>query len=501
MVLSILLLSLLSANALAAPETEDLRLGAKNFGLSVNRLRRRNKVLKSESCEHVQELWFGGAIQDNFAAVVDQKKWENKGQRYFVNKEFWNKKGPIFVFIGGEGEEQCTRLTDHMWLYDLAKEHNALLVDVEHRYYGKSYPTTDMSTANLEALHNSQQALADLARIITFIKEETAGAEESTVLTFGGSYPGNLAAWFRLKYPSVTHGSVASSAPLTAKANFFEYMEVVSDSLEYFSHSNTCNSAIAEASRQVANLAKQGSGSQGWAQLEKDFGACAPLQTEQDISILMSDLMGNVQGVIQYNAEHEGALDATGLCQQMTNPKWSAYENFKILSASFRDGCEDYSYDATAAFIADPKYDPTNAFRPWLFQTCAEFGYFQTADSKKQPFYAFKKWLALDFSMKMCSSAFDGWSDLPATEWINTVYGATSIEGTNILFPSGTIDPWHALGITNSTGTDSRSESPVYILGTAHCADMYAPSASDPPSLVQARKDIASQVDRWVAHG
>ena len=46
------------------------------------------------------------------------------------------------------------------------------------------------------------------------------------ILSTGGSYPGNLAAWFRLKYPSVTHASIASSAPLHAQTNFPEYMEV-----------------------------------------------------------------------------------------------------------------------------------------------------------------------------------------------------------------------------------------------------------------------------------
>jgi hypothetical protein len=82
-----------------------------------------------------------------------------------------------------------------------------------------------MSTENLKYL-SADQAMADLARLINYIKVDLK-TKNSKVITFGGSYPGNLAAWFRLKYPSVTYGSVASSAPLTAKTNFYEYMEVV----------------------------------------------------------------------------------------------------------------------------------------------------------------------------------------------------------------------------------------------------------------------------------
>lgn len=77
---------------------------------------------------------------------------------------------PIFVFIGGEGQESCNRLTSRMYAFEQARQNNALLLNVEHRFYGQSYPTLDMSTHNLRYL-SSQQALADLARVIGHVKK------------------------------------------------------------------------------------------------------------------------------------------------------------------------------------------------------------------------------------------------------------------------------------------------------------------------------------------
>lgn len=47
----------------------------------------------------------------------------------------------------------------------------------------------------------------------------------------GGSYSATMAAWFRQKYPQLVKGAWASSAPLQAKLNYFEYTETVGKSI------------------------------------------------------------------------------------------------------------------------------------------------------------------------------------------------------------------------------------------------------------------------------
>lgn len=450
------------------------------------------------SCDNVKEYRYNDAVVDNFAPIDKQQKWY-EGQRYWLNRQFWGGPGaPIFVYIGGEGAESCSRLTDHMYAFDLAQQHNALLVNVEHRFYGESYPTHDMSTENLGYL-SADQALADLARIIGFLKEDL-NAGSSKVVTIGGSYPGNLAAWFRLKYPSVTQGSIASSAPVTAKANFEEYMDVVGQSIQWFS-GQKCYDAIEVAADAVAKMVYEGSAA-GLTQVGEDFKTCGPISNDLDLAVLMSDLMGNVQGTVQYNNEHDGVMNITDICTTMLAGD-DAYTQFVQLQSLYREAngqdCEDSSWEDTVTYLSAPEMDGSNAARPWTYQTCNEFGYFQTTDSANQPFHSWKS-LSLQFSEEICSASFNGWKAMPQTSWVNQKYGEVLIAGTNIALVSGTIDPWHALGVTNATASllPQPTEHSVFIQGTAHCNDLYAPASSDPQSLTNAREQIADLVSQWL---
>ena len=64
-------------------------------------------------------------------------------QRYFINEAFFNnvtKSGPIFLLIGGESAIDDGFINAGMWI-EWAQKHSALCFQVEHRFYGISYPT------------------------------------------------------------------------------------------------------------------------------------------------------------------------------------------------------------------------------------------------------------------------------------------------------------------------------------------------------------------------
>lgn len=76
----------------------------------------------------------------------------------------------------------------------------------------------DVSHVSLEHL-TVEQALADIAEFIQYIKETYSGTKNSKVILYGEEYGAALAVWAREKYPHLVDGVWASSAYISPKIN------------------------------------------------------------------------------------------------------------------------------------------------------------------------------------------------------------------------------------------------------------------------------------------
>eukprot|EP00092_Neocalanus_flemingeri_P085462 GFUD01107551.1.p1 GENE.GFUD01107551.1~~GFUD01107551.1.p1 ORF type:complete len:207 (+),score=68.14 GFUD01107551.1:53-673(+) len=166
------------------------------FHTSVERVTAANSTKKQYTTH-----WYNQTL-DHFTFTT-QKQFR---QKYLVNDTFWDSSGgPIFFYTGNEGDiEAFTENSGFMW--DIAPEFGAMLVFAEHRYYGESLPfgADPMSKDPLKVGYlSSSQALADYVDLISFLRKTIAGASQSPVITFGGSYGGMLAGWMRTKYPHI----------------------------------------------------------------------------------------------------------------------------------------------------------------------------------------------------------------------------------------------------------------------------------------------------------
>ncbi|XP_023327712.1 putative serine protease F56F10.1 [Eurytemora carolleeae] len=445
-----------------------------------------------------QESWFNQTL-DHFKPG-DTRTWN---QRYWINWEHFRPGGPVLLMIGGEGEANPVWLNAGSWL-DYAKKNDAAMMLLEHRYYGKSHPTPDLSVKNLNWL-SSKQALADLSRFV--VEMQAAHNLTGKWIALGGSYPGSLAAWSRLKYPHLIAGAVSTSGPLRAKTNFYEYLEVVQNALE--TTKQGCSEVVKDALKRVKYLTAH---RVGWSLLTKKFNLCTPFDGTvlTDVINLFESLIGNFEGIVQYNKdnrEFEGAkwmnITVETLCNIMTNPtEGTSLERLKIVNdlslLMAEEKCLDHTYKTQLEELQGTLWNQTAAVggRQWTYQTCTEFGWYQSSESPLNPFGDI---IPARFFEYMCSDIFGPRFDISllerGVEDTNTYYGGLDIEVTNVVFVHGSIDPWHAMGITktNKSGMEA-----IFIEGTAHCANMYPGSKDDPEQLKNARRRIGQLISQWV---
>eukprot|EP00041_Stephanoeca_diplocostata_P028594 m.820754 g.820754 ORF g.820754 m.820754 type:complete len:231 (+) comp23398_c2_seq3:171-863(+) len=144
-------------------------------------------------------------------------------QRYYSSSKYFRGPGaPIFCIMGGEGGIEPATGIFYPWVAEvLAKQFGALVIEPEHRFYGKTLPVGPPPWSRKDLLLLSpQQALADAANFITFQRQlhncsrDPGDATYCPVVTFGGSYPGFLSAMMRLRYPAVVDMAYAASAPM-----------------------------------------------------------------------------------------------------------------------------------------------------------------------------------------------------------------------------------------------------------------------------------------------
>ena len=105
--------------------------------------------------------FYDAAILDHFSGVAGAShRWS---QRFYVDQRFWCGAGcPVFLYIGGEGPQGP--VSDHIFMSALAAKYGALMLALEHRFYGESVPFGNHSHDRARdklGLLSIEQAMAD----------------------------------------------------------------------------------------------------------------------------------------------------------------------------------------------------------------------------------------------------------------------------------------------------------------------------------------------------
>jgi hypothetical protein len=444
--------------------------------------------------------------QDHF----DTKNKNTWNQAYYVNDTFWvaGSDAPVFLCVGGEGPPLDGSAVVASVHCDVAVEwlssKKALMFALEHRYYGchnmAACPVHDLSAGASLKFLSSHQAVEDVAQFVRSMTKLYKLSENNKWVTWGGSYPGMLAGWSRLKHPDLIHAAVASSAPVHAKLEMTEYLDhlafayTVSDN--GVGGSDACKAAIRKGHKWIEDNFKTTS---GIAVVESRFRMPAgSLTQKEDQSNFAGMGVANFPGQENDPLCKEAACNIAKICAIMTNVSIGD-EVDRLLQLRSVQSVSTSSHKQLK-FQLHRQQDSLPDF--WGYQTCTEFGFYQTCNVGSDCMFA-RGLLTLDQYTDSCMKYGIKPSDIEKNiEATNVHYGGLKPSdskgnlGTCVLWPNGEVDPWSTLSVLESPS----SKQPVlYVKGASHHAWTWPSRTADQPSVIQAREDIRNQVESFLS--
>ncbi|CAN0922953.1 Lysosomal Pro-X carboxypeptidase [Linum grandiflorum] len=367
-------------------------------------------------------------------------------QRYVVDSRHFSvaaAAAPVLVYLGAEAPLDNDLLSIG-FLRENGARFGALLVYIEHRFYGKSIPEgrSYVEDNELRGYFNSAQALADYAEIILQVKQDFK-AHDSPVIVIGGSYGGMLASWFRLKYPHIALGALASSAPIlyfddiTSSNGYYDL--VTKDFREV---SETCYKNIKKSWTAIQEIATL---QDGLSLLSHKFKTCKPLNNSSELIDYLESLYASAA---QYNDPLRNPVAA--ICRGIEGARVSATtvsnddkRPSPLLSKIFAGVV---AIDGVKQCYVNPPKVPSETAIGWRWQTCSEMvipiGIGNNTMFPSNPF-------DLTVFRQQCQAVY---GVPPRPHWVTTFYGGHSIKlvlkrfGSNIIFSNGLKDPYSSGG-------------------------------------------------------
>jgi len=345
----------------------------------------------------------------------------------------------------------------------------------------------------------SEQALADYAVLIRFLKK-SYNCSDSPVFAFGGSYGGMLSAWFRIKYPHVVAGAIASSAPVL---QFYDtgvsqwiFAELTTN--DFSLYDVQCPNSIREA---FLLIQQEGKSPKGRESITAAFGLCSPLQSEADISLLINWISNGLYYMAMINYPYPTdfltpvpAWPVKVSCERMLKAKDS---DLIMALASAVGVYYNWTGNQSCYHLNSSGSDDLGVLG-WDYQACTEMvmpmGTNGTSDMFLPAYWDY------DGFEKYCQQR---WNVLPRRNWITTEFGGqlqgklNDIMGSNILFSNGILDPWRGGGVQHDI-SEKDDLIAILIEEGAHHLDLRSSNPADPESVITARNKESYYLRHWI---
>lgn len=417
--------------------------------------------------------------------------------RYYYNEEFARGGEDVVVFVGGAWPISPAWARAGL-AHELADWLGAGLFYTEHRYYGQTRPANDTSTPDLRFL-NVDQALGDLAEFISYVKSdrfESGKYRKGSVVLIGCSYAGSVATWMRLAYPHLVDAVFSDSGPLLAQEDFSEHLEAVTEVLRS-EGGEACVASVAEAVEQVIALLASANGPQ---QVSQMFNTCTTISSESPLDVATFFWRGVTDSFVRLVTSATPG-DVTNACRVLTDPNVAVASQRLanwVTAQPWNGPCIETRYAQFVASHTDTSYDSPNVImRLWTYQTCVEFGWYQTTTGSRHPFLAM---VPVEYFHQLCKDLFGTYFDegilRSGIERTNLLFGGGSPVAGRVVAVAGGGDPWTRLP---PSAPPSPTSGPLYrVPRISHCRAIRPTGESETEELEAAKRAVINDVFQFL---
>jgi len=438
-------------------------------------------------------------------------------QRFFVDDSNWAAPyGPVMLYLGGHN---TLRGTPGGFVTEVARNLSALVVSLEHRFFGESLPEDAFKDKEVLKLLRVEQAIADAASFRGYFQHKHIaapfGSSRNSWIVVGGGYAAALAAWAKVEHPQLFTAAWASSAPLEPVLDFGEFDAHVAAAVGV-----DCADALRRAGDAAAHVMLEGNELDSMS-LRAEFSAGA-LGIERGGHAGAGDVLQmiaeSVSMAVQYGFKRY-------LCRAVLHPDehrgehppppgWGSFGaelvaianvTVELWGRGFGKAC---SHDPMCfSGLKDKARGEERDAAAEAYHFCTELASFRSparngagvrGPAQNQAFGA-------SYHMGRCVKAF-GKGTRPDVHHLNSARGGRGMPGERVLFTGGADDPWTRVG-RNHTGNPLLEEAchplgmPSVMAdcdGCGHCWDLVGRHDGDAEEANVARQVILKHLWSWL---
>ncbi|KAK6382288.1 hypothetical protein LTS17_004175 [Exophiala oligosperma] len=434
-----------------------------------------------------------------FDQLVDHENSSNKAtfqQQYQVVADHFKPGGPILYYQ--QAETSLFACMEWTILPEWAAELGALVITLEHRFFGLSYPSKDPDPVRQFQSLTLENVMLDAVNFIGHIKNTTEGTKESKVLVMGGSYGGFLTTVLKMNHPDIFYGALPFAAPLRSigannqnpqRYNWFKYLNQV-----YWDLSATAAGKMKHAFDVLGQRVQAANDTKS---LARDFGLCSIPNTTAELQ----EVMG-VINTVQYQIPQLGFVSPIGNptganVEKLVNQTLLLDDPVKVINASLNMWFPPSLYPCVP-WGNDESVNPTLQLDSFNYLLCKYFP-LSVNEVPNGTIYVPTS-VQTESDPNTCMGLFN--VTPPTQEFVESKYHITRdelVEAKRILFTYNEFDPTTAVGVDPLPLSQDRNASRYMLTSlSSHGEESLASCPGDRPTVVHARNIELQTFKEWL---